>query len=401
MSAIDPDKKEIVAELVRRRSSLTPDKQAIVDELASRFGISRPDNSAILAQQAAKYPTAAEQGGKAGAVATPLDYQGILGRLAQIGHATNVAANEPVPISTGQESTGNAALDIAHGVLAGGIPGAPELAGAGLLEQFKNSPAAKAVTAIKDAIAERLPTPQKIFNQVANVPSGRKGVETLASTGEIKTNPGNAPVRVLEAEGKSKLAQAKDALLARPTPQLQVKIYGELQNAGTSLSGQLAKSPAVFDVAPDLPLDNPKIVSAMQEAGIQVGQRAVAGRPLGNGINASPFTVPAVDVNAEQAHALRSAIGDRINWNPKVVNDTNDALKDAWMALGDKINASVDGIAPFNKRWQEAYLYNQALKSQLDKVAAGRIRPLSAAQKAALATGGIAATGVGVYEALK
>lgn len=39
MSAIDPQKKAIVQELLSRRSSLSPEKAAIVDELASRFGL--------------------------------------------------------------------------------------------------------------------------------------------------------------------------------------------------------------------------------------------------------------------------------------------------------------------------------------------------------------------------
>ena len=103
-------------------------------------------NQAIKADQAAKYPTAAEQGGRAGAVATPLAYQGVVGRLAQLGHAVS---NTGEGAATGMESTGVPVLDIAHGALGGGVPGAPGTEAMSLGQQILNSPLANAYRAAR------------------------------------------------------------------------------------------------------------------------------------------------------------------------------------------------------------------------------------------------------------
>lgn len=97
------------------------------------------DNAAILAQQAAKYPTAAEQGGKPGAIATPLDYQGPMGFLAHLGHAmTDTAPGAMTGMNTPEVA-----------LLAAATPGGKW---EGLGSALANSPAANLAAAIKERI---------------------------------------------------------------------------------------------------------------------------------------------------------------------------------------------------------------------------------------------------------
>lgn len=210
----------------------------------------------------------------------------------------------------------------------------------------------------------------KAFNRAAKVPAGRRGVEVNMNTGEVKTNPGNAPVRALE--GSTPVEKVKAAVSARPNEDLRTLVRGEYEAAGKALDAHLGKSTAAIDLSQDLPVELPKVKSALESAGVPPDQ---------------------LTVSASKAHQIRSELGGRINWNPDVLNDANEAMKEAWSKIGDKIDSASPGISPFNKRWQEAYLYNKSLKAQLEKIAAGGKIPLSAAQDALMKV--IRATGYG------
>jgi hypothetical protein len=140
--------------------------------------------AAIKAAQAEKYPTAAEQGGKPGAVATPLDYQGFLGKLTQFSHVANNTAPEA---ATGMEPTGNTVLDIARGTLAGGIPGSLATEGMTLAQQIANSPLANIAKAARGLIPSSA--------------NASKGFETVASaTNEVPIDTAKAQEIVARAK---------------------------------------------------------------------------------------------------------------------------------------------------------------------------------------------------------
>ncbi len=298
-------------------------------------------------------------------------------------------ANVPTA-DTGNAPTSIPGLDFVRNALGSGAPASRGVeamatlgnkAGEGMTakQAITNSPLVTTVRNVGNWLANKVDA-ERIFNKVAGVPAGRQGVQTDIATGEIKTQPGNAPVRAMG--DASPLGQVKEAVFAKPNPELQVKVAGELHNAGQALGAKLADSKAVFDVAGDLPLGNAKLQSALKESGITPGTIATGGQEIGGGLGKSVIQVPAVPVNPTQAHALRSAIGDRINWNPTVVNDANDELKDAYFALGSKIEQNVPDVGPFNKRWQEDFLYSKALQHKLDVIGKGQAKPSSVARDA-------------------
>ncbi len=270
-------------------------------------------------------------------------------------------------------------------VIGGAIPTAVHAAG-------------EAVDAAGKWLSDKL-NAERIFNKVAGVPAGRQGFQTEGTTGIAKTQPGNAAVRALGLEDTGRLGKIQAAAFAKPTPELQVKVAGELHNAGEAIGEKLAQSRTVFNIADDLPLDNTKLQSALKSAGINPGTITAPGHEIGGGIGTSTIQIPSIPVNPTQAHALRSQIGDRITWNPTVVNDANDQLKDAYFALGSKIEQNVPDIGPFNKRWQEDFLYNKALQHRLDIIGTGkqpmptteaRDALMAALKKLGLAGGGLA-----------
>jgi hypothetical protein len=124
----------------------------------------------------------------------------------------------------------------------------------------------------------------------------------------------------------------------------------------------------------------------------EIKKAGEAARAAGLNVQNGQATASVLD-----AHRFRSALGDRINWNPAVVMEANDELKDLYFKVGDEIDNTVGpGIRPFNKRCQEALLSQKALKYQLGLQLAGQSMTLSAAQRAAIKAGKIsAAVGIG------
>ncbi len=313
----------------------------------------------IKDQQAKAFPTSAELGGTPGAVAPTPAYQGVVGRLAQLGH---ILADTSPGAATGNESTSIPGLDLLRGLFESGVPAT----GAGTAIKG----AAKAAdTSISEAF-----DPARLFNKVAGVPAGSKGVQVSKATGEIITNPGNAPIRALQAEGKSTLQTLKEALTARPTPELQVRVYGEMQNAGAALEAKLAPSTKVLTI--DIP-DVKKAAEALKDTGLDK-------------FLISPNTAALSPLEAQQ---LRSAIGQRINWRETAApTEANEALKDAWKAISDKLNEAVPGLGPYNKRWQEAYRYSTALAHRLETIGKGTAVPRSEIAQKLIKLGKVAAT---------
>lgn len=97
MSAIDPEKKAIVQELWSRRDSLPEDKKAVVNELAGRFGISTP----VPAK-----PVEVTTGDILSRFGSPTGQpESIIDKLKR-------GFSSPPNIVTGNEPTGNTAIDI-------------------------------------------------------------------------------------------------------------------------------------------------------------------------------------------------------------------------------------------------------------------------------------------------
>ncbi len=117
-------------------------KTYTLDELQSMGAKPGVMPSAILAQQAAQFPTAAEQGGKPGAVATPLAYQGAVGTLARIGHAVQ---NTGEGVDTGMDSP-------AVKLLAAAVPGGAATEGMGIVDGLKSASAVQLAKAIRNLI---------------------------------------------------------------------------------------------------------------------------------------------------------------------------------------------------------------------------------------------------------
>lgn len=384
-----PQSEGLTLEQAQKLGFKSQDSGGLSLEQAQALGFKPQDDlAAIRTAQAAAFPTAAELGGKPGKVAPSPEYQGIVGKLAQLGHI--LADTEPGAI-TGNEPTSIPGLDFLRNALGTAIPGGPGVTSAlPLVEQIKASPLGQAAIAAKNAVVNKF-DPARIFNEVAGVPAGSKGVQVSKQTGEIITNPGNAPVRVLQSEGKGTLGTIKEALTAKPTPELQVRVYGEMQNAGKALEGQLAPSKAVLVV--DVP-QTKKAGEALKAAGLD--------KFLVND-NTQALLSPL------EAQQFRSELGQRINWRDAAApTEANDLLKDAWKAISKQIDDAVPGIGPFNKRWQEAYRYSNALAHRLEGIAKGNPVPLSAAAKTAVkvAKGAGVATGTGtllggLYEVLR
>lgn len=340
------------------------------DEFLQQGQLLYQQQQSIKQAQAAKFPTSAELGGKPGAVAPIPEYQGIIGKLAQLGHI--LADTEP-GAATGNESTFIPGLDLLRSAFGSAIPGNAATAGMGTLEAIKASPAAQIAGILKTGITNKLEAaknaikgkpadPARIFNQVAGVPAGGKGLEVSKQTGEIITNPGNAPIRVLQAEGKTDAEILKEAMRARPTKALQLRVYAEQQNAGKALEAHLG--PAQTPLQIDIP-DVKKAKEALKAAGLDqfVNENTAYLNPL-------------------EAHKFRSELGQRINWRDTAApTEANDTLKELWKSVSNQIDEAVPGIAPFNKRWQEAYRYTNSLAHRLEIIGTGKAVPRSAAQE--------------------
>lgn len=214
---------------------------------------------------------------------------------------------------------------------------------------------------------------ERIYNRVAGVPGGRKGAEITMSTGTTKTMPANAVVD----KTKTGLANLSDAVFARPNQVLRVKVQREFEQAGQAIESHLSQNADHFEVADVLPTEVRKMQSALRNVGLPT----------------DPAELGQARLSAIQVHDLRSEIGNQINWNPNVYNEGNEAMKEGYFALGEQLDKRVHGIKPLNKRWQEAFLYRQALKQRLDEQLAGHHVPLSLAEKGIL---GAAGTGAGI-----
>jgi hypothetical protein len=216
----------------------------------------------------------------------------------------------------------------------------------------------------------------RVWNKVVGVPGGRRGVQVDMATGATRTNPGRA---LLDPE-KSPLGQLSEAVFAKPDDVLRVKVEREFGKAGQAIENYLSPQTATFEVGQHLQ-DLPKVRSALAETGLPTD------------------VTKDIHTNALNLHRLRHNLGKRINWNPVVVTDSNEAMKDAYVALGQELEKNVKGLAPLSKRWQEAFLYRNTLQHKLQQ----QNIPLSLAGKAALGAGtalGVPTLGMEIYKHL-
>lgn len=190
----------------------------------------------------------------------------------------------------------------------------------------------------------------KLWNRVARVKAGRSGTQMNMATGDLSTLPGRAMV----GEGGG-IKESLKALLASPNDDLREASYGQLQDASKTLADKLANVKTKVDISGDLNMDNPKIKAALESLGI-------TGKPTA--------------VTPSVAHDITQAIGERANWNPNVMSDSNEELKDAFSSIRQKVLGVVgNDVKGSYKDWQEAYLFNKALKTTMEKAANN---PLSA-----------------------
>src|SRR5262252_8431913 len=267
----------------------------------------------------------------------------------------NVARGQMMPgAQTGFEPTGNRALDFARGAMMTAAPGGPAaISSLGFGEQLYQSPLVQTGLAVgqkaKDVFNRLVGTPAQNFNVIGGVPAGPKGAETSFQTGLPKTEPGNAPVRILQEQGYSPFSIRYKSLFSRPTPALQQQVTEHLGRTGESIGEALAASPEHFDFS-YLPQGNWRIDQAMRAAD-------VTPQELSN-------------LNAAQAGRLRSELGHKVNFNPLASNEANDIAKDAWQSMSGDLNR-VPGLAGpqgLNKVYQEDLLFARANQQRLNDI---------------------------------
>jgi hypothetical protein len=225
-------------------------------------------NAAILAQQAAKYPTAAEQGGKPGSVApssrfdVPTLGSSLLEGLSKLGHILYTgpapeANTGPSPIAIHGLSIPG--LGIAQDALASGVlsgPGGPATEGLSLAEGIKSSPAANIVQGIKDLI----PTTTK---------AGAKFEQIAAATNQV-------PVDTTAAEQVLERAKEMSKHGGSPLPRVMKKLDTALQPSDQPFSNVLTYK-ETKDFADAAGAQSVKALNAQNKAmQRQVGQFAEA-----------------------------------------------------------------------------------------------------------------------------
>lgn len=284
-------------------------------------------------------------------------------------------ANVPAPTREQNIAAGHAAGDVVAAVPA--VAGMAELGNAG-------------IRAVNDALSSS-EMAAKLWNEVAKVKGGRQGTQMDMATGAFKTLPGRSMVD----SSASPLSETFRAALSKPNTVTQSVAYTKLRNAGDALGGQLAKSTVPIDIIEDLPLGDKKLMSALRDA------KALPESQDVNSLISEGGKAKALKVTPTQANAVKSAIGERINWNPNVLTDANEALKDAYFSIQQKIATQVPGIAPYLNDWQESYLFNKALQGTMEK-AASKTPLIPPIIKTGLKGAGLTAAGAaGLYEAGK
>ncbi len=149
--------------------------------------------------QAAKFPTSAEQGGKPGRIATPLAYQGVVGRLAQLGHAMT----DTMPGAQTWMDTPAARL------LGAAIPGGKATEAMGVGQAIKASPAVEILKSLRNAIPSIKRAGAKfdtVMTAAKDVPiDTTKAEEILARAKELRSRGSTLP-KVMNDFAKNRAA---------------------------------------------------------------------------------------------------------------------------------------------------------------------------------------------------
>lgn len=186
----------------------------------------------------------------------------------------------------------------------------------------------------------------KLWNSVAKVKPGREGTALDIGAGEFKTLPGRAMVGE-----KGTVGNFFRALTSKPEA-VQQQAAKELTSARTALASELAKSKTPIDVYANVPIDESGAFKKFADALKATDMESA---------NLSSLT-------PTQANALRSDLGNRINWNPNVYNEANEALKETYFGITKNIESKMGAtISPHLKRLQEALLYNKALAHEIER----------------------------------
>lgn len=253
---------------------------------------------------------------------------------------------------------------LTSGLIAAGAGQDPSTAATiGMAAPVTSAVLGKAVGSIRQYLNDKQYA-SAIYNKVARVATGERGIQAGAGA-TFKTDPG----RTMADRGVS----------AWSSPQLKVESERTLGEIGNELSAKLQTSTVPMDVKKVINTDLPQVQAALKEVGID--PMPVTPNELGGLSMAKAKPMQELLLTPEQAHRFRSALGQYIDWNPaasinvKVANNpnlplemANEELKNSYFAINKMIDATVDGVKPINKSWQEAYLYTRALTDRIERL---------------------------------
>lgn len=395
MSAIAPDKQEIIKELYSRRDSLNPDKRAIIEELASRAGISdaapAPDRGTVSVDQA----KAAFDAQRPGAVRTAADAirdmmtgKGTAKAQQALTDAGTFAVNNR-PSLRNTLRTG--------GAIGGGIIGA----GAGAV----TGPGAIATTAAGGAAGASIgESAYQIFDRL--VRGGNDSPKTAedallahggAAVGGALQEGGGAVLGAGVSALSKRLMQRQVELILAPAGQAMKADVGEAAAAlaenmplAATRKGLLDKVNSKVDVLgkgvedaytsirtnfPQLRVRSAPIVKALTDArdAYKVGGNTIPGLEgivadydkLINGIGSNP------NLTVDEFKAIKRGWDEAINWSRNAQARTP-AMEKALTTGANAIRDTLHTISPTLEKADSAYsLWKTAQNSLQNKVTAG------------------------------
>lgn len=282
-----------------------------------------------------------------------------IGTMGQYAGATALTGGASLPAQV-------AAGGLGSSVIASGAGQDPAVAGTiGMAAPITSAVLGKAVGAARQYLEDKQ-YGAAIYNKVARVPTGTGGIQAGPGS-TFKTDPG----RTMLDRGVS----------AWSAPQLKVESEQALTDIGNELTDKLRTSQTQMDIAKVVNPQLPQVQAALKEVGVD--PMPLSPTDYGGGIVTNPTTKPLKELllTPEQAHQFRSKLGAYIDWNPnatinvQVANNpnlplqvTNEELKNSYFAINKMIDATVDGVKPINKQWQEAYLYTRALADRIERL---------------------------------
>ena len=314
-----------------------------------------------------------------------------MGATKQVGSDLWKAMNPPPdpqhPMSTGMEPVTipghpnvSSVLNTLKGAADTGIPGGAGLEGASIGEQVANSPVGSLLDRAKNLIQPK----------------------SSAVNAWMEVKPTSM------VHGADPGAQILQEGLRAPTKQATLaNVNGALQDAGTTLTGQLQEAGRN-----GIKINAEQhVINSLNDATKRIGKgsdSAFQGR-LGNVLSDILQKYPELDnLDPEKAHALKVDIGDAIQWTgAPYEGDVNKALVDMYGRVNNELKTNVPDLADGMKRWGNLYQAQKSLKQSIINDAAGRGTGTAApgsvkrVVKAAAPYAAGAAGAEAVYEAVK